>query len=389
MTRTPHSSNRRPPYCFYTFPVLALILCGLLDTGYLAWLHYRNYTDPAFTSFCALTKSINCDTVAQSPWSILLGLPLAVWGILAYLVFLVAFLPVSRENHEKFGLWYLLFFLALLYSGTSLYLGYISATQIKAHCILCMASYAISFALLFSCWIIIRRFIPLSYSTGFLSAMRIALRTPTTAVGIPLLCGLFALTGALLPPYWHYTPPPLANDLPHGFTEEGHPWIGAESPRLTIHEYTDYQCFQCSKMHIYLRRLIATHPQEIRLVHHHYPMDHAFNSLIVPEPFHVGSGKMAMLAIYAGSQGKFWKMNDALYTMGRTKEPFNTRTLATMSGISGGELAAATRHPQIRAALLHEIREGMKLNIIGTPTFVIDGKVYPGAIPTEILARYL
>lgn len=382
-------SQKTLPYHLYTLPVFILLLLGLADTGYLAWLHYQNYTNLTFTSFCALSKSVNCDTVSQSPWSILFGLPLAYWGLFAYLVFLLLSLPVLQKLSRKNSLWYLLFVLALIYSAISLYLGYISSTQIKAHCILCMASYTITLALLVYSWLIIRRFCAPSYLKGFADAVREVVRSPMLTGGIVLLCGMLLATRLLLPPYWHFSNPALAMSLPHGFTEEGHPWIGADQPQLTIHEYTDYQCFQCSKMHLFLRQLIAAHPQAIRLVHHHYPMDHEFNNIIVPEPFHIGSGKMAMMAIYAGSQGKFWEMNDALYEIGRTKEPFNTKTLALMTGFSGGELAAAARHPQIREVLSHAIRQGMKLEIIGTPTFVIDGKVYPVAIPAEILKPYL
>ncbi len=68
------------------------------------------------------------------------------------------------------------------------------------------------------------------------------------------------------------------------------------------------------------------------------------NKIVVPEPFHVGSGKMAMLGIYAAMKGKFWQMNDALYEVGRRNEPFNTRTLAEMTDFTPGELAQATKH---------------------------------------------
>ncbi|MBM9614420.1 thioredoxin domain-containing protein [Desulfobulbus rhabdoformis] len=384
-----HTSDHLP-YRFYTIPVLILILLGVIDTGYLAWLHYQNYTNLSFSSFCALSKSINCDTVAQSPWSIFWGLPLALWGLGGYTLFLILFSAIFRDDAaQKKTVWYLFFLLALFFSGISLYLGYISATLIRAHCILCMVSYALNFSLLLYSWLIIRRFCEPASPQGIVSAIRSISQSPARRGGLLCICGAFILARLIIPPYWLYTPPTTTSQLTHGVTEQGHPWIGAEHPQLTIHEYTDYQCFQCSKVHLFLRQLIMEHPKTIRLVHHHYPMDHAFNNVIVPEPFHVGSGKMAMIGIFAASRDKFWKMNDALYTMGRKKEAFNTRTLAEMTGMHAGELAAATRSEFIRNILLYDIREGMKLEIIGTPTFVINGKVYPGAIPAEILHPYL
>jgi uncharacterized membrane protein/protein-disulfide isomerase len=388
----PTIKARRPPplpYHYYVLPVLFLLILGLADTGYLAWAHYKNYTDLTFSSFCALSPSVNCDTVSQSLWSILLGLPLAYWGFFAYGLFLLLFLATWGQTSGSKQLWSFLCLLGLLYAVAAVSFGYISATKIKAHCILCLASHTISFTLLFSSWIILRRFLVGSFSTALKDGLRYIFHSQPLKIGLLSIFLGILCTKIFLPPYWQYTLPPLAHTIPNGLTEEGHPWIGAENPAITIHEYADYQCFQCGKMHQFLRQLIAEHPGKIKLVHHHYPMDHEFNAIIVPEPFHIGAGKMAMIGIYAASKNKFWEMNDALYALGRQKEPFNTKTLAETTGFSSGELAAATRHPKIREALLYDIRQGMKLEIVGTPTFVVDGNVYPGVLPANILKQIM
>ncbi|MDD3816236.1 MAG: vitamin K epoxide reductase family protein [Desulfocapsaceae bacterium] len=373
------------PYRYYSIPVFLLLLLGLADTAYLAYSHYKNYTDITFSSFCALSKSINCDTVSQSPWSILLGIPIAFWGFLAYSLFLIIFLATLRKSKESETLWHLLFILGLVDAIAAVYFGYISAIKIKAYCILCLASYGISFSLFFYCWIILSRFCRDSFWIGLKKGVHHLFSSWLLRGSIIALMAIFLCFKIYVPPYWQYTFPPSSTEISNGHTEEGNPWIGSKTPEITIHEYTDYQCFQCSKMHQFLRRLIAEHPGKIKLIHHHYPMDHEFNNIIVPKPFHIGSGKMAMIGIYAASKNKFWEMNDALYAIGREKQPFNTRTLSKMTGFSAGELAAATRHPQIREALLYDIRQGMKLGITGTPTFVINGKAYQGSIPAEIL----
>ncbi|WP_284153965.1 DsbA family protein [Desulfofustis limnaeus] len=230
-----------------------------------------------------------------------------------------------------------------------------------------------------------RRFGAGSFIPGFFKGAKQLFQYRCATISIILLIVGFILLRFLLSPYWLYSFPSPGTDVSHGITKEGHPWIGADNPTVTIHEYADYQCFQCGKMHLFLRQLVNEYPDTLRLVHHHYPMDHEFNALIVPEPFHIGSGKMAMIAIYAGAKGKFWEMNDALYSLGREKQPFNTRTLAAMTGFSPGELTAATKHPQIREFLLADIRSGMRYGITGTPSYVIDEQVYQGSLPPEIL----
>ena len=375
------------PYRYYSIPVLLLLLLGLIDTIYLAYSHYENYTDITFNSFCAISRAINCDTVAQSPWSILLGLPLAYWGFLAYALFLILFLATLRKDSKN--LWYLLVMLGGLYSISAVWFGSISAIKIKAYCILCIASYAISLSLFFYSWINLRRFITDSFPTGLKKGIHLLLSSKLLLGGILGLAVLFLCVRAYLPPYWQYTFQIPSTAISGGLTKEGDPWLGTENAETTIEEYADFQCFQCSKMNIFLRRLMAAHPGKIKLIHHNYPMDHEFNSVVVPEPFHVGSGKMAMIGIYAALNHKFLEMNDALYAMGREKEPFNTRPLAAKTGLSSGELAAATQNTRIRAMLTNDIRKGMLLGITGTPTFVIDGKVYQGSIPADILERIM
>ena len=74
-----------------------------LDEVYLTYLHYKTYTDFAYSSFCALSKTINCDTVAQSPWSVAAGLPVSVWGIFGYLLLLLIFF-LAKDLNDATGL---------------------------------------------------------------------------------------------------------------------------------------------------------------------------------------------------------------------------------------------------------------------------------------------
>jgi protein-disulfide isomerase len=53
------------------------------------------------------------------------------------------------------------------------------------------------------------------------------------------------------------------------------------------------------------------------------------------------------------------------------------------------QLAAALQHEPYIQHLLLEIRQGMKLGIIGTPSYLINGSVYEGNIPAEILKPFL
>jgi len=379
------------PYRYYYLPVLFLIIAGLINNGYLALLHYRNYTDITYSSFCALTKTINCDTVAQSPWSIIFGVPVALWGIYGYLLYGLLLITARKRTPDRLVYWNPLLLLGGIFTVATLYLGTISALKIHSYCILCLVSYVISLLLLFYPWLIRRRFACGSLPQGLRTGLPPLFRNRLAVGALICLVASFVAIKLYMPHYWQYQLPEPDTSVATGITDNGSPWIGAAKPELTIEEYSDYQCFQCYKTHFMLRRLVARYPDRIRLVHHHYPMDSKFNKIVVPEPFHVGAGKMALVAIYAAGRGKFWPMNDLLFELGRNKEPFNTETLAQKTRLTSGGLVWAVKEPNniIHRKLQMDIRQGMKLGITGTPSFIINGHVYQGSIPSGILKDIL
>lgn len=372
-------------FAYYFWPTVLLAVGGLAVSIYLSISHYRVYTDIGYKSFCAISRAINCDTVSQSPYAVLLNLPVPVWGIIGYAFLLFCLLGAGSKNTGENRLWSIIFWICLGFSSYSVILAMISTYLIGSYCIMCLISYGVNLALLFYAWIIRRRF-----STGGIFEDTVKdvhyiwqIKTRSLAC-LAIFLAVTGLAWIFYPVYWHYQPPPYSTNIPTGMTAAGHPWIGAATPTLEITEFADYQCFQCKKMHAFLRQMVAENPEKIRVVHRNYPMDHRFNP-IVKEPFHVGSGKMALLAVFAASKGKFWQMNDLLFSMAGRKESIRVEEIAAKIGLDPGELARAVNSRRMRYQLQKDIFSGNKLGISGTPAYVIDGKVYLGQIPAEVL----
>ncbi len=378
------------PYFFYFWQVVGFSTAGLLTSLYLAYTHYKNHTDITFSSFCAVTQAINCDTVAQSPWSILGGLPMATWGIGGYLFFLFLLAPLKRQNNNTISCWSLMTLIALIFVGFSIALAIISHTRIHSWCLLCVGIYAINFLLAFSSWIVFRRFSSINLTTALPFALKILARGLQVKVGLFLFILSFSIIRFFLPPYWTQEPVAINNNIATGVTQEGFPWIGARTPQFIIEEFTDYQCFQCRKMHHYLRQLIDQHPDRIRLIHRHFPLDQEFNSVIAPNPFHVGSGRLALVAIVATQHNAFWKVNDALYKAAQTKTgTIDLFEFSQLINIPQEDLAKALFSEQALKHLRHDIVEGLQLGIMGTPSFLVNGKMYPKSLPPEVLRGIL
>ena len=384
MSKTATNKGSTPLPFFYYFWTVALIsLLGLTTAVSLSISHYRLFTDPAYSSFCAISKSINCDTVSQSAYAVLWGVPVAVWGVLAYLFFLLLLLISWSHSTHNQRVWTLLFSLALGFSGYSLALAAISTFVIGSYCILCVALYAVNLLLLFFSWIVRRRFNPGSFFHALGEDLRyLSPKRPLNALVIAGLLAAFAGVKAAYPAYWLFNPAPLPARIANGVTPEGRPWVGAENPALEIVEFADYQCFQCKKMYYHLRDLVAKYPEKIRLVHVHYPMDHEFNPM-VKDPFHIGSGKLALLAIYAVGDGKFWDVHELLYQWAGSRQEIDLHELASRTHLPVDRLAGATENRELIVKLADDIRLGMKHGIQATPSYLIQGNVYEGNIPSE------
>lgn len=88
------------------------------------------------SSFCDLSETVNCDIVNRSEYSTLLGVPVAVIGILGYLALLI--LATFYRQHSSAPR--LLFWGAIAGLGFALYLTYIEGFVLFTWCILCLSS---------------------------------------------------------------------------------------------------------------------------------------------------------------------------------------------------------------------------------------------------------
>lgn len=377
-------------YPFYYIPVVMIALTGFFDSGYLAVSHYRNYTDMEYQSFCAISRAINCDTVSQSPYSIFLGVPVPVWGVMGYGIFLFLLAVAWSKGGKRKRIWTLLMLISLVFSIYSVVLAFVSSYFIHSYCIMCLLSYAVNLALLFYTWIIRKRFDCESFFIAIkLDALYLlGFSNGTIAVATFFMTSTLVMILAF-PPYWHMNPPALSHNTPTGITEDGHPWIGAEHPELVVTEFSDYRCFQCKKMHYFIRRLIENHADKIRLIHRHFPMDHTINPL-VKEPFHTGSAELSMLAIYANENEKFWEMNDYLFSISKDTETIKIRKIAENTGLEFENMLYVFRDKRLWNVLWKDIKEGVETyNLTGTPGFIINGQVHLGQISVDVLKPYI
>jgi uncharacterized membrane protein len=125
-------------------PVLTLALCvvGLAVAGYLTVEHYTAAT----TLACPETGIVNCQKVTTSAQSSLLGIPVAVLGLVFFVVLLPTCLPAAWRSRQPVLRWGRLAF-AVVGVGFVVYLVYTELFTLDAICLWCTAIHVITLAL--------------------------------------------------------------------------------------------------------------------------------------------------------------------------------------------------------------------------------------------------
>jgi uncharacterized membrane protein len=118
--------------------LFGLALTGIVLTAYLTFVAWFG-EHPAY---CGAES--DCGLVQQSRWSTLLGMPIALWGLLTYAL-LAQLLWRLRTRPSS---WRMALTIATVGAGVSWYLTGVSVFVIEAVCGYCLASFAIINALL-------------------------------------------------------------------------------------------------------------------------------------------------------------------------------------------------------------------------------------------------
>jgi protein-disulfide isomerase len=359
---------------------------GLWLSILLEQIHFRIHTQPDFHSFCAIDRKVNCDIVAKSPYAVLFGVPLAAWGILGYAVaMLLSLWGAIKRSALAVGCG---LYLALGFVATSAVLGAISAIVITAVCILCIATYGVNLLLLVSMLLAARG-----------PGLRTALAEPWRELGartgrfVLALVGLAAVAlgvGLLHPSYWaaanaQVRAKPTTPTLPHGVEPGGGHYLGSAKAAVVVTEFSDYECPFCRQAHLQLRALLERYPSQLRLVHRHYPLDQSCNTSLAG-PMHQNACFAATIAECAGLQNRFWEANDYLFADARMLHARSNAEIARDLGLDLPALESCLREQGPRSVAV-DLDEGNRLKIEGTPTFVVEGKTYMGALPPSIQTR--
>jgi protein-disulfide isomerase len=161
--------------------------------------------------------------------------------------------------------------------------------------------------------------------------------------------------------------------LPVVGVDDTGPFKGERTAPVTLIEFSDFQCPYCKQASQIISTLLAGYGGKVRFVFKHLPL-----------PIHPESLKAAQAAVCAGEQGRFWDYHDRLFAASDLSAKELT-SIASDLGMNSGDFQSCLDSERSRAKVLGDVKTSRRLGIEATPTFLINGRLFKGALNADAL----
>jgi len=373
---------------------LFLSLAGIGVAGFLTYLHLGLMRGELVGgAACGGGGAFNCHAVTASSWGSFLGMPLALWGLMGYVVVFGLSL-LARQSADMAGhALTAITVLALAFVAIDLVLLTVMLVVIRLFCSLCFVSYGINVALLVVAARALER--PLLQTiqragAAFREVLPSA-RQPATW----LFWGL-VVTGAAAAVSLHVTSLYMSQGSLGGLQKQvrefvgrqqarvsvdvaGDPRIGEAAAPLQIIEFSDLFCPACQRASKLNTVILANHRGDASFVFKHFPLDTACNST-VQRNVHPGACRAAAALECAHLQGMFWPLHDVIFEHGHDYKLAHLETDARHLGLDVPKFQACLASGRGMEAVKRDVAEGGKIGVSSTPTYLINGLRVPGML---------
>jgi protein-disulfide isomerase len=174
-------------------------------------------------------------------------------------------------------------------------------------------------------------------------------------------------------PLMHRAAPKLL-ESPVVIPIDGAPFTGPKDARVTIVEFSDFQCPYCAQAVVKLKAVLKAYPNQVKLVFKQFPLD-----------MHSQAALAAAAAVAAHLQGKFWPLHDAMFA---DRTHLSRKTILEMAGSIGLDTRRFEQDwdsAAVKQAVAREQMEGEKAGVEATPTVFIDGQKYNGGLDLDVM----
>ena len=154
------------------------------------------------------------------------------------------------------------------------------------------------------------------------------------------------------------------------------PVRGAPMAKISIVEFSDFECPYCGAAHPELSALLSQFDGQVNLVFKNFPLEGHKNSM-----------PAARASVAAQLQGKFWQLADLLFEHQRELSVERIRELAQEAGLDMARFDTDVASPAVQQRVDSDKKEGAGLGIQGTPSLFVNGRPYKESFKS--LSKYL
>ena len=151
------------------------------------------------------------------------------------------------------------------------------------------------------------------------------------------------------------------------------PGRGAEDARVTIIEFSDFQCPYCQRADQVVKQVLERYPNDVRVVYRHLPL----------ENIHSRARPAAEASACAADQDQFWAYHDKLFANQRQLEDPDLKRFAEELGLDSARFDACVAERTHRDQVDVDAAAAQGAGVTGTPAFFVNGRLLSGSRPAE------
>lgn len=155
-------------------------------------------------------------------------------------------------------------------------------------------------------------------------------------------------------------------------------FVGDKDAKVTIVEFSDFQCPFCAKGADLLKEIKKKYGNKVKVVFKNFPL-----------PFHNHAEAAAVAGLCANEQSvdSFWKMHDEMFANQEALDAEGLKKTAKKIGLKMDQFEKCVSENKHLAAVKADMEDGKKAKVKSTPTFFINGQVINGAQPMDVFAE--
>lgn len=162
--------------------------------------------------------------------------------------------------------------------------------------------------------------------------------------------------------------------------EDDDPSFGPADAKITIIEFSDYECVFCKKWASEIwPKIHEQFGKDVRLVYRDFPLS----------AIHPNASPAAIAANCAGAQDDYFGMHDLIFSGQQPLNDTGYKAYADTLKLDRSKFDACLKDPSVAQEVLDDYAYAAELGVQSTPTFFVNGIALVGAQPFEVFQEII